>query len=174
MQGANFLLLDEPTNHLDMQSKDILLRALQQFEGTIFFVSHDHDFINHLATRILDLTPHGLESYQGNYTEYLYQKKHRGQPLQNTPAPQPAQQTKIIDGKQLFELRKRSKKLEAAIDNLEHKIQKAEEQVGHAVYGSPEYDALQETVMALRATLEKSLIEWEEATRILEKNKGLA
>jgi ATP-binding cassette, subfamily F, member 3 len=171
MQGANFLLLDEPTNHLDMQSKDILLRALQQFEGTILFVSHDHDFINHLATRILDLTPQGLESYQGNYTEYLYQKRHCDQPVTNTlTSPSSGEQPKIVDGKQLFELRKKSKKLEAAIDNLEHKIQKTEEQVGFIEYGSPEYSVLQETVTALRATLEKSLVEWEQTLLILEKN----
>lgn len=74
MQDANFLLLDEPTNHLDMPSKEILIKALSEFTGTILFVSHDHYFVNKLATRIIELTPKGAFSYQGNYEAYLHQK----------------------------------------------------------------------------------------------------
>ncbi|GAG43105.1 unnamed protein product, partial [marine sediment metagenome] len=74
MQDSNLLLLDEPTNHLDMISKEILIRALKEFQGTILFVSHDHNFINQLATRVIELTPHGALSYQGNYEAYLHQR----------------------------------------------------------------------------------------------------
>lgn len=74
LQKANLLLLDEPTNHLDIASKEILLRALQQFEGTIIFVSHDRDFINGLATDIFELTSTGICQYAGNFDDYLYQK----------------------------------------------------------------------------------------------------
>ena len=76
LQNANFLLLDEPTNHLDIVSKDILLDALRQFDGTILFVSHDRTFLNSLATDILELTPNRMYSYSGNYDAYLYHKKH--------------------------------------------------------------------------------------------------
>lgn len=74
LQKANFLLLDEPTNHLDIPSKEILLKALQEFTGTILFVSHDKDFVNDLATDILELSPLGTHLYQGNFDEYVYQK----------------------------------------------------------------------------------------------------
>jgi ATP-binding cassette, subfamily F, member 3 len=76
LQQANFLLLDEPTNNLDIPSKEILLRALLNFDGTIFFVSHDHDFVNRLSSRIIELSPQGTTSYHGNYQDYLYQKQH--------------------------------------------------------------------------------------------------
>jgi ATP-binding cassette, subfamily F, member 3 len=72
LQDANLLLLDEPTNHLDIPSKEVLLKALQQYHGTILFVSHDQDFINELATKILELTPSGALLYQGNYDTYRY------------------------------------------------------------------------------------------------------
>jgi ATP-binding cassette subfamily F protein 3 len=75
LQNANLLLLDEPTNHLDIQSKDILLTALQAYQGTILFVSHDQDFVNKLATDIVELSVDGAKEYQGNYELYLYQKQ---------------------------------------------------------------------------------------------------
>lgn len=75
LQNANTLLLDEPTNHLDIQSKEILLKALQEFEGTLLFVSHDRDFINALATDVIVLTSRGAHHYHGNYDDYLYQKQ---------------------------------------------------------------------------------------------------
>ena len=76
LQNANFLFLDEPTNHLDIPSKEILLKALQNYPGTVLFVSHDHTFINSLATRIIELTPEGVHSFDGNYDGYLYYKKY--------------------------------------------------------------------------------------------------
>jgi ATP-binding cassette, subfamily F, member 3 len=75
LQHANLLLLDEPTNHLDIPSKDILLRALKEFPGTVVFVSHDRDFINALATDILELNQRGTHYYHGNYDAYLDQKE---------------------------------------------------------------------------------------------------
>ena len=71
LSEANFLILDEPTNHLDMISKEILEQALNQYTGTVFFVSHDRYFINQTATRILDLTGKTIVNYIGNYDYYL-------------------------------------------------------------------------------------------------------
>ncbi|MDD7377770.1 MAG: ABC-F type ribosomal protection protein [Lachnospiraceae bacterium] len=71
---ANFLILDEPTNHLDIVSKEILESALNQYTGTVLFVSHDRYFINRTATRILDLTKGKLINYIGNYDYYLEKK----------------------------------------------------------------------------------------------------
>ncbi len=71
LSNANFLLLDEPTNHLDTSGKEILEQALNDYEGTVFYVSHDRYFVNKTATRILDLSCGGLTNYIGNYDYYL-------------------------------------------------------------------------------------------------------
>ncbi len=67
----NFLVLDEPTNHLDMATKEMLITALAQFEGTMLFVSHDRHFLAALSNRVLELTPDGIHQYGGGYTEYV-------------------------------------------------------------------------------------------------------
>jgi ATP-binding cassette subfamily F protein 3 len=68
---SNFLLLDEPTNHLDMRAKEVLLEALATFTGTVVFVSHDRDFIDRLATRVLEVEGGAVTSHEGNYEDYL-------------------------------------------------------------------------------------------------------
>jgi ATPase subunit of ABC transporter with duplicated ATPase domains len=67
----NFLVLDEPTNHLDMATKDMLIQALSSYEGTMLFVSHDRHFLAALSNRVLELTPEGVHTYGGGYTEYV-------------------------------------------------------------------------------------------------------
>ncbi len=67
----NFLVLDEPTNHLDMATKEMLVAALARFEGTMLFVSHDRHFLAALSNRVLELTPEGVHTYGGGYTEYV-------------------------------------------------------------------------------------------------------
>jgi ATPase subunit of ABC transporter with duplicated ATPase domains len=67
----NLLILDEPTNHLDLATKRMLVRALQNFEGTLVFVSHDREFLRHLATRVLELEPGKARIYPGTYGEYV-------------------------------------------------------------------------------------------------------
>jgi ATPase subunit of ABC transporter with duplicated ATPase domains len=67
----NFLVLDEPTNHLDMATKEMLIEALAQYEGTMLFVSHDRHFLAALSNRVLELTPEGIHQYGGGYTEYV-------------------------------------------------------------------------------------------------------
>ncbi|MFA6262829.1 MAG: ABC-F family ATP-binding cassette domain-containing protein [Candidatus Babeliales bacterium] len=93
LQNANFLVLDEPTNHLDIASKNILLRALLQFDGTILFVSHDRSFLNGLATDIVELTSQRAFTYAGNYDEYLYHKKHMGTESSSTAVSHPVATT---------------------------------------------------------------------------------
>ena len=67
----NLLVLDEPTNHLDMVTKEMLVKALADFEGTMLFVSHDRHFLAALSNRVLELTPEGVHQYGGGYTEYV-------------------------------------------------------------------------------------------------------
>lgn len=74
LSEANFLILDEPTNHLDITSKEILETALNNYTGTVLYVSHDRYFINKTATRILDLTNNKILNYIGNYDYYLEKK----------------------------------------------------------------------------------------------------
>ncbi|HEY6458855.1 MAG TPA: ATP-binding cassette domain-containing protein, partial [Polyangiaceae bacterium] len=72
----NFLVLDEPTNHLDMATKEMLVKALASFEGTMLFVSHDRSFLASLSNRVLELTPDGVHQYGGGYTEYVASTGH--------------------------------------------------------------------------------------------------
>ncbi len=71
LQRGNLLVLDEPTNHLDLEGREALLDALQAYEGTLVFVSHDRHFVSSLADRVLALTPEGIDEYPGTYEEYL-------------------------------------------------------------------------------------------------------
>ncbi len=72
----NFLVLDEPTNHLDLETKEMLVSALRDFEGTMLFVSHDRQFLRALSNRVLELTPEGVHTYGGGYAEYVAQSGH--------------------------------------------------------------------------------------------------
>src|SRR6202030_3910780 len=75
MMPGNFMLLDEPTNHLDMRAKDVLLEALQEFSGTVVFVSHDRYFIDKLATRVLEVGEGAVHVFPGNYEDYVWRKQ---------------------------------------------------------------------------------------------------
>jgi len=72
----NFLVLDEPTNHLDLDTKEMLIKALADYEGTMLFVSHDRHFLATLSNRVLELTPEGIHQYDGGYTEYVARSGH--------------------------------------------------------------------------------------------------
>lgn len=79
LSNANLLMLDEPTNHLDMYSKEILEDAINCYEGTVIYISHDRYFINKTAQKILELTPNGVNQYLGNYQYYLEKKQEQEQ-----------------------------------------------------------------------------------------------
>jgi ATPase subunit of ABC transporter with duplicated ATPase domains len=72
----NFLVLDEPTNHLDLATKELLMKALSTFEGTLLFVSHDRQFLRALSNRVLELTADGVHVYTGGYSEYVVESGH--------------------------------------------------------------------------------------------------
>jgi ATPase subunit of ABC transporter with duplicated ATPase domains len=79
----NFLVLDEPTNHLDMATKQMLIAALGQYEGSMLFVSHDRHFLAALSNRVLELTPEGIHNYGGGYTEYVARTGHEAPGLRS-------------------------------------------------------------------------------------------
>src|SRR5580693_9471116 len=80
LHPSNFLLLDEPTNHLDMRAKDVLLEALEKFNGTVVFVSHDRYFIDKLATRVFEIGDGRVEVFPGNYEDYQWRKQRGSSP----------------------------------------------------------------------------------------------
>ena len=72
LQKPNVMLMDEPTNHMDMESIESLNTALEKYQGTLIFVSHDREFVGSLASRIIEITPEGVRDYHGSYDEYLH------------------------------------------------------------------------------------------------------
>ena len=82
LHPSNFLLLDEPTNHLDLRAKDVLLDALQKFNGTCVFVSHDRYFIDRLATRVFEVADGAVHAFPGNYEDYLWRKQNGAQAME--------------------------------------------------------------------------------------------
>ena len=99
LRPANTLLLDEPTNHLDLDSKDVLLEALEDFGGTLIFVSHDRYFVDRLATKIIAVGQGGVEVYPGTYEQFLWSRAARDQarsapePPAAAPSARPARRT---------------------------------------------------------------------------------
>mgnify|MGYP004717474741 CR=1 FL=1 len=135
LSEANFLILDEPTNHLDIVSKEILEHALNQYTGTVLYVSHDRYFINQTAGRILDLTGNTLVNYIGNYDYYLEKRNE----LTRIYAPDAAaafdRQTSVTDtqisrGKNDWQKQKeeqaRERKRQNDLKKTENQIQKLE------------------------------------------------
>ena len=173
LSNANFLILDEPTNHLDITSKEILERALNDYTGTILYVSHDRYFINQTATRILELTGNTFVNYIGNYDYYL-EKKDLLTPAVSTAASEdaPAQvsESKLSWQEQKEEqarLRKRQndlKKTEERIGVLETRNGKIDElMMQEEVYtNSVKCQELAKEKAANEAELEELYEKWEE------------
>ncbi len=132
LRPVNLLILDEPTNHLDIHSKDVLLDALKNYEGTLIFVSHDRYFIEELAGAVFELTPGHAEYFDGDYEYYRWKKENR----QSESAPEKAAQTdtetapakddglsareaRELDKKKKAELRKLERAEEALLEELE-------------------------------------------------------
>ena len=100
LRPSNTLLLDEPTNHLDLDSKDVLLDALEDYGGTLIIVSHDRYFVEKLATKIIEIGHGGAEVYPGTYAEFLWSKSQKERPTPNAqlPTPRPKEPTKHAKG----------------------------------------------------------------------------
>ncbi len=180
LSEANFLILDEPTNHLDITSKEILEQALNQYAGTIFYVSHDRYFINKTATRILNLTGETLVNYIGNYDYYLEKCQELTQiyapgaarDQENPPAEQTSQSGAggRLDWKQQKEEQARKRKLasdlrrtEEAISGHEVRIAQLEEQFSDPVIAtnSAELGKLQAEYDRLKEELSQLYEKWE-------------
>ena len=134
LSEANFLILDEPTNHLDIMSKEILEDALNAYEGTVLYVSHDRYFINRTASRILDLTEKQLIGYLGNYDYYLEKKETVEQNLLTKSSaaplvkPEAVSETKL-DWQAQKELQAKQRKRENDLKKCEEKISELEAKI---------------------------------------------
>ena len=181
LSNANFLILDEPTNHLDIMSKEILEDALNGYEGTILYVSHDRYFINRTAHRILDLTEGQFVSYVGNYDYYL--EKHdtvmaaieanapQNADADNTIAAKAAESEVKLDWKAQKEeqarLRKKEndlKKCEEKIAELEARISEIDTEMSDPAIGTQvaKLQELTKEQAACQEQLEKLYEQWEE------------
>jgi ATP-binding cassette subfamily F protein 3 len=165
LQDANFLLLDEPTNHLDIHSKEVLLRALQAYTGTILFVSHDRDFVNRLATHIVELDADGTRMYHGNYESYLYQKKSAQKALEKAIPQQAHEQApqKTVAPEKMNDLdhKKAIKRIESKIDRIEKEISRHQFKFADLTYGTPEFEENQQSLEKLEQELQVLIKEWE-------------
>jgi len=131
---SNFLLLDEPTNHLDMQSVNILIQALEQFEGTFITVSHDRHFIKGVANKIWYIENHEIKEYLGTYDEYVDWKSKQVE-SEETKAPAPKKEAAVqkeikrsASVEEANEAKKQLKKLEKEFEEVEGKILQLEEE----------------------------------------------
>ncbi len=167
---ANFLMLDEPTNHLDIPSKEVLLKSLKAFPGTVFFVSHDRDFINKLATHIIELTPTGAHYYHGNYDAYLYHSQaiaraNAPSAQHNSSASRAPQQAENDTKLTAFEINKKIKRTESTIEKLEERILQTQEQFADLDYGTPAFEQAQQQLQKLQADLKQTQLVWEDLQR---------
>ena len=135
LKPVNLLILDEPTNHLDINSKDILLEALQHYSGTLLFVSHDRYFIENLATRVVEISGGSITDYPGDYEYYLWRKQEAEAPvIQNTADDslsmnndaEEAVSAVKLDRQQEKAVKRERKKLERKAEELLHELEKLE------------------------------------------------
>ncbi len=176
LSKANLLMLDEPTNHLDMFSKEVLEDALNRYEGTVIYISHDRYFINKTAQIILELSPNGMTRYEGNYDYYLEKKAQRERIAQQQAAPQSQQaaapQT-LSDTKAEWlkqkEQQAAERKQAAKVARIEKQIEETEDKIAsldaEMAEHSTDYTKAQELFaqrQALEETLEELYQQWEE------------
>ena len=144
LSNSNFLLLDEPTNHLDIDSKEVLEDALLQYDGTLFAISHDRYFLNRVATKIIELDPHGANIYLGNYDYYLEKKKELSieeEIIETKTRTQIKEERRKAKEKQsrLRQLAKEREKIEEKIMELEEKLEDLEKLMcKEEIYSNPE------------------------------------
>jgi len=125
---ANFLLLDEPTNHLDFISENILIQALQQYQGSFVVVSHNRHFVSQVANKIWYIDNNEIKEYPGTYEEYEYWRKGNEQPEAKQEAPKKVQPTPVVKPAPSNQNEKKIKALNSEIKKSEERIMKLEEE----------------------------------------------
>jgi len=172
---ANFLLLDEPTNHLDIVSVNILIQALQQYEGTYIIISHDRHFVSQVANKIWFIEDNEIKEYPGTYEEYCYWQEQRVKNPATAPAspsPKKSEEKPVKNNiepgkdiqKELKSLQNQLDKTEARITELENKKAKVEEELAKQdVYSNVQKLAdTNSKYEQLRQQLEEEQQKWDE------------
>jgi ATP-binding cassette, subfamily F, member 3 len=181
-------LLDEPTNHLDLRAKDVLLNALQEFNGTVVFVSHDRYFIDKLATRVFEVGTGKVEVFPGNYEDYLWRKQGgvlqaqagtatlgtdssittsqlssagNGAPVQDSESKQ-----KRINPIKLRQMKERLEEVEEEITKLETGIAECEQALQTFV-SAQETTRVTELLETRRSDLKSLMQEWENVSELI-------
>lgn len=183
LEKDNFLLMDEPTNHLDIEAKEVLEQALDNYDGTLLFVSHDRYFINELANKIISVRDGHAKIYNGNYSYYLDEKAKQAAALQEAKAEQTESTTSANQnkGKLSYQEQKardsQKRKLERAVSDAEARIEKLEneEQEIQTEMANPDIAAsfeklgpLQEKLSAVQEQLDQANTDWENALEALD------
>ena len=199
MMPGNFLLLDEPTNHLDMRAKDVLLTALEEFTGTVVFVSHDRYFIDKLATRVIEVADGAVHVVPGQLRRLLCgarASEPNAPPLQPDPrgttqtpkheprapagcaagevaaSPPPKQDDKNrrLNPIKLRQMKDRQRSIEDEITRLEVEILDFEQALSN--FQSAEHSAdIAELLESRRTDMQNLLAEWEEVSETIEANR---
>ncbi len=178
LSDSNFLIMDEPTNHLDIESKEVFERALLNYEGTLLIVSHDRFFLNRIPDRIFELTNTGIQTYLGNYDDYI-EKKDQLEEEMAPEKPVEISKTKKKEAQRkekarLFEEKKNKQALQAIetkisiaeqrLKNIQHEMCKEE------VYSNMEKSrSLNTESIKLSKRIETLYEEWEAMLMFLEK-----
>jgi len=199
MVPSNFLLLDEPTNHLDMRAKDVLLTALEEFTGTVVFVSHDRYFIDKLATRVFEVGDGEVHVFPGNYEDYLHRKNNMAAPApvpvpagkpkhsspqnggsstapKSSPAPAAVAQEPAADKNRrlnpikLRQMKERQRTIEDEITRLEVEIADFEAALSNYQSAQQSMD-IAELLDSRRKDMKSLETEWEEVSEIIEANR---
>ncbi|WP_278750081.1 ABC-F family ATP-binding cassette domain-containing protein [Lactobacillus taiwanensis] len=185
LEKDNFLLMDEPTNHLDIEAKEVLEEALDNYDGTLLFVSHDRYFINELANKIISVRDGHAKIYNGNYSYYLDEKAKQAAAAQEAEAQKTEAETTLVGsqnkGKLSYQEQKardsQKRKLERAVSDAEAKIEKleAEEKEIQTEMANPDIAAsfeklgpLQEKLSAVQEQLDQANTDWENALEALD------
>ena len=189
MVPSNFLLLDEPTNHLDMRAKDVLLTALEEFQGTVVFVSHDRYFIDKLATQVYEVGEGVVKVFAGNYEDYLFRKQGVAEAEKTEKAARPAavtaaaaQQRSDADQQpdadkqrrlnpiKLRQIKERQRAIEDEITRLEVEIADFEQELSNYQSAQQSMDVA-ELLESRRKDLAGLFTEWEEVSEAIEANR---
>ena len=181
MEHNNFLLMDEPTNHLDLDAKEVLEKALADYDGTLLFVSHDRYFINKLANKIVVAKDGQAKIYEGNYTYYLNEKAKEEAAAQETAAQEAPVVKAVSESKFSYQEQKKrdseKRKLERQVAQAEKELEEleAKEQEIQEAMADPAIAAdfsklgpLQEELTAVQEKISQVSQAWEDASLALE------
>lgn len=173
LHPSNLLLLDEPTNHLDINAKEMLLKAIKEYEGTVIFVSHDKHFIKNLATKILYISEDGPEFFSGGYEYFEYkleEKEARWKIERKARSAPPIQETKA--GERSFEEQKarrnKAKSLEKEMDKISKEMEALEMKIKEM-----EEESLKVEVYSVSARIKEVLAKKESYEKELEDKENL-